>query len=216
MELKLQDFITAMAVTSDVDNLSKDTPQVMRRENSAIQKTSTFVVSINEPHDMILPLNVVWLCYDGTSSYYKKALKRISKDVDENGFFTNTWEVLYFYDDIWLDQFYDAEDSDKLSNAVIPTGATTDTLGLVRLSYPAPEGEEGMPIVVSEGDPRLTDAREPLPHTHPEIPTSMLQHANGVVTIANGEPSVGKCLRATSETSATWDFLTEDDIQPAT
>lgn len=215
MELKLQNYINAIEITSDVENLSKDTPQVMRRENTAIQKTSTFVVAINEPHDMILPLNVIWVCFDGTSGLYKKALKRVSKDPDENGQLVQTWEVLYFYDDLWHDQYYDAEDKDKLSNVVIPSGATTDTLGLVRLSHPAPEGDEGMPVVVSEGDPRLSDAREPLPHVHPEIPATMLQHANGVVTVMNGEPAVGKVLKATSETSATWDFLTEDDIQPA-
>ena len=213
MELKLQNFIDAMGVTSDVDNLSQDTPQVMRRENTAIQKTSTFVVSILEPVGMILPLNVIWLCYDATSGNYKSALKRVSKDADPGGAYTYSWEVLYFYDDIWLDQAYDAEDSDKLSNAVIPAGATTSTLGLVKLSTPSTT--PGMPIVVTEEDERLSDPRTPKAHSHAEIPATTLQHANGVVAINIGEPAIGKVLMATGPGSAGWAFLTADQIQPA-
>lgn len=211
MELRLQTFIDAIGITSDVDNLSKDTPQVMRRLNAAIQRTSTFVVAIEEPDNMILPLNVIWVCFDSTSKYYKQALKRKSKDADPSGDFTHTWEVLYFYQDIWEEQVYDAADQASLTNIQIPTGATTSKLGLVKLSH-AP-ADALLPVVVVEGDPRLSDARTPKPHSHAEIPATMLQHSNGVVTIANGQPAVGKVLKATGNDSATWDHLTQADIQ---
>lgn len=211
MELKLQTFIDAMAITSDVDNLSENAPQVMRRVNTAIQKTSTFVIAVNEPLGMILPINVIWLCYDSTSPHYRHALKRISKDADENGKYTNSWEVLYFYEDIWGDQEYDAEDRESLSNVVVPGGATTTLLGLVKLS--AVPADALMPVVISEGDVRLTNARDPLPHSHMEIPATQLKHATGIVTIANGTPAIGKCLKALGPNSATWDFLLAEDIQ---
>jgi hypothetical protein len=209
VELRLQKFIDAMQITSDIDNLDNDAPQVMRRTSSAIQKTSTFVVSKAEPHDMILPLNVIWLCFDPSSSYYKNALRRVSKDADSNGSFEHTWEVMYFYDDIWGDQYYDGEDMNNMTGNT-PGAATTTSLGLVTL-VGTPDDPQN-PAVILEGDTRLSDPRVPLPHSHPEKPATMVQHDDGILTIANGTPAPGSMLISTSTTEAAWRIPTEDDL----
>lgn len=208
-ELRLQKFIDAIQITSDIDNLDNDAPQIMRRTSSSIQKTSTFVVATKEPHDMILPINVIWFCFDKTSQYYKQALKRISKDPDPSGSFEHTWEVLYFYEDIWADQSYAQEDLDKLTGD-IPGAATTSTLGLVMLTTD-PE-DPAAPRVILEGDSRLSDPRDPKPHSHPEKPATMLQHDDGVLTIDNGVPAAGSMLISTSATTAAWRKPTEADL----
>lgn len=210
VELRLQKFIDAIQITSDIDNLDNDAPQVMRRTSASIQKTSTFVASKSEPHDMVLPLNVIWICYDPNSRYYKNALRRISKEPDTNGSFEHSWEVMYFYDDIWGNQYYDAEDMQNLT-AKIPGAATNTTLGLVTI-VGTPE-DPANPAIILEGDSRLSDPRTPLPHSHPEKPATMLQHDDGILTITAGSPAQGSMLISTSATEATWRIPTEDDIE---
>tara|TARA_Y100001963_G_scaffold139226_1_gene204828 strand:+ start:3733 stop:4368 length:636 start_codon:yes stop_codon:yes gene_type:complete len=206
-ELRLQKFTDAIRITSDIDNLDNDAPQVMRRTSASIQKTSTFVVAKIEPHDMVLPLNVIWFCFDPNSSYYNKALRRVSKDPSAS--FEHTWEVLYFYSDLWLDQHYAPEDLDKLT-ADIPGAATVSDLGLVLLAT-APE-DPNNPVVILEGDSRLTDARDPKPHSHPEKPATMLQHSDGVLTIKNSAAVAGALLFSTSTTEAEWRKPTPEDL----
>lgn len=212
MEKRLQDFVLAVGITSDIANLDSTAPQVIYKNNPSIAKTSTFVIGKNEPHDMVLPLNVVWLDWNPNSPTYRHAKVRESKDADPSGTYVHTWRTLYFYDEIWTDQAYDQEDSDAISNGEAPGPATITELGLVRLAT-AWTGQ-GYPAVLVEGDPRLSDPRVPKDHTHPEKPATSLAHDSGaVVTITSGTPEAGAVLMATSSTSAGWAKIREEDLQ---
>ena len=212
MEKRLQDVILALGVASDIDNLNAKTPQVVYKNNPSIAKVSTFVVSQDEPHDMVLPLNVVWLDWNPNSSTYRHALVRESKDVDPEGKYNHTWRVLYYYEDIWTDQYYDQDDLDTIGSGDAPGAATINDLGVVRLARPW-DGA-GFPAAIVDGDPRLSDDRYPKPHTHPEKPASQLAHESGaVVTITSGVLVEGAVLKATSATTAGWRKIKEEDLQ---
>ena len=214
MELLLQRYIAGLEVVSDAGNLSEETPQVMRRTNPSVGKTSTFVCALLEPWNMILPLNVIWIDFNPNSDTYRHALRRVSKDADPQNVDRNhTWEVLYYLEHIWVEQYYDADDLAAIGSGETAGAASTTEMGIVLISHDPAEGQT--PIAIVEGDPRLTDAREALPHSHAEIPATELQHADGVVAISNGTPEVGSVLKASSPTSAGWSKLMEADITPA-
>ena len=214
MERKLEEFIAASATVTDVANLSPDMPKILRITSPAINKTITFVVSVIEPHQMVLPLNVVWLCFDATTNRYEKAFGRISKEASaDTPDLMHTWKELYFYEEAMGEQAYDAVDQAKLGDMVSVQVATTDSLGVVALASAPPEGEEGMPRVLLEGDPRMTDAREPLEHSHTEIPATILKHESGQVTIVNGTATEGFAIVADSATSASWKKIKQADLQ---
>lgn len=208
MELRLEELIGALRTSSGIDNLSNDTPVILHHTNPLTLKTVTIVCSVDEPVNLVLPLNVNWFNFDPTSQYYLKALKRSSKDAA--GDYDNTWDLVDTYDPIWEDQFYDADDTDAIGSGSASGPASTTTAGLVRLS--AEPQNPGTPVVVVEGDPRLTDARPPTAHSHAEIPATVLQHASGTVTISGGTPADKSVLVADGPTSATWRQLEQSDI----
>lgn len=210
MELLLQRYIAGLEIVSDAGNLSEETPQVMRRTNPSVGKTSTFVCALLEPWNMILPLNVIWIDFNPNSKTYRHALRRLSKDADPAGQYNHSWEVLYYLDHIWTEQFYDADDLAAIGSGETAGAASTTTMGIVLISHDAPDGST--PTAIVEGDPRLSDAREALPHNHDEIPATQLQHSDGIVAISNGTPEAGAVLKASGPNAAGWSKLVSADI----
>lgn len=209
MELRLQQLIANLEQVSNVRNLDSNNPIVVRISHPTNSKVSVIVCSTSEPNTLILPLNVIWFSFDPTSEYFRKALKRVSKTPSSP--FQNTWSVITTYDEVFIDQYYDADDTELLTDTTIPEPATTTSLGIARLSYPAQVASN--PVVVTDGDPRLSDARNPLPHDHPEVPATMLKTSQGVVTISGSEaPTAGCVLVATSDTTAQWRKLRSSDL----
>lgn len=211
MEKRLQDLIGAMRVASDVENLDSATPILMRKSNPAINKTVSIICSEVEPHQMVLPLNVVWFVFDKASPYYMTALKRTSKDQSTQ--FNHSWKPLYYYAEAMEAQYYDEEDQDSIGNSQRIPVATTEEFGIVKLFSNPPTGQD--PVVVTSFDSRLTDARDPKDHTHAEIPAEILEHSTGQITIADGTPQAGFALVADSATAASWRRLTTNDVEPA-
>jgi len=85
-------------------------------------------------------------------------------------------------------------------------------MGVARLS--AAPLVSSNPVVVAEGDPRLSDARQPTAHTHDEVPATQIKTATGIVTIGGSEaPVAGATIVATGPTTAVWRKLTTSDIQ---
>lgn len=211
-DLKLQKLIESLEVASDVRNMDETNPIVHRLSNPTIRKVTAIVCGVREPMNLILPLNVTWFVFDPLSPYYKMALRRKSKTTVANSGFVHQWELVDTIDQVFVDQFYDAEDTALLNENEPVPAATTLVPGIARLSYPAKDATD--PIVVSETDPRLTDARTPKAHSHPEKPATKLKTKTGVVTIDQSKPPVvGATLVATSPTSAEWRVLTSSDIQ---
>lgn len=164
MQLKLQQYIEALGKATDMLNVNPRVPILVRVKHPEVNKTYTFACSHFEPKNIVLPANVTWMCFDPNNSLkYKIAFQRTSKSYDEQGVENNTWRQLYFYAHIWANQSYDPADISLVVN-LIPQPAKTDAVGLGRLSQANAESR-----VVGEGDSRLTDARNPVGHTHGDI-----------------------------------------------
>lgn len=210
MELRLQQLIEDFERVSNVRNLDPNNPIVMRISHPTNATVHVIVCALTEPKTLVLPLNVTWFVYNPQHQFYRRALRRVNKQAST--VFDHTWELIDRYDQVFVDQYYDAEDTERLSDNSGPPPAQVDTMGIARISVPAEVPSN--PIVVTEGDPRLTDARVPLAHTHPEEPARQLRTSTGVVTIAgSAAPVAGAVLVATSATTAEWRRLRTSDIQ---
>lgn len=209
-ELKLQQLISSLEIASDIRNMDEANPITHRLSNSTIRKVTAIVCAVKEPSHLVLPINVTWFVFDPTSPYYRQALRRVSKSPMTNGF-EHTWQVVDTIADVFADQYYDAEDTTLLNASDPVPVASTSVQGIAKLSY-TPE-DASNPVVVGEGDPRLTDARTPKAHSHAEIPATQIKTKTGVVTISQSNPpTVGATLVATSSTTAEWRQLTSSDI----
>lgn len=210
-DLKLQKLIESLEVASDIRNMDDTNPIVHRLSNPTVRKVTAIVCSVREPATLILPINVTWFVFDPLSPYYKMALRRKSKTTVANSGFVHQWELVDTIDEVFVDQTYDSEDSALLTENEPVPAATTTVQGIARLSFAPVDATD--PVVVGEGDPRLTDARTPKAHSHPEVPATKLKTKTGVVTINQSvAPVVGAVLVADSPTSATWRKLSSSDI----
>ncbi len=214
MEKRLEDLMKAFFVASDIENLDGATPILMRKSNPAINKTVSFICSVVEPTQMVLPLNVVWFNFDKSSPYYNTALKRVSKEAPESGELVQTWEALYYYVDAMSAQYYDEEDQGAIGDSQKVPIADMETFGIVKLFENPEDGEEARVILTS--DDRLSDPRNPLEHSHVEIPASMLAHSTGHLTIVDSAPVIGSTLVASSATECSWRKLKDTDIETTT
>lgn len=212
MERRLEQLIEDFERVSNVRNLDSNNPIVMRISHPTNASVHVIVCSLDEPKTLVLPLNVTWFVYDPLSPNYRQALRRESKNVDPAGIYEHEWINVTTYDEVFVDQFYDEDDTELLSDNSGPSPAQTDVLGIARLSHPA--DVRSNPVVVTEGDPRLSDARVPLAHTHPERPARQLKTSVGVVTIEGSDaPTSGAVLVATSDKTAEWRKLRTSDIR---
>ncbi len=212
MEAKLQQQIESLERVSDIQNMDENNPIIHRLSNPTIRRVTTVVCSHKEPHNLVLPLNVVWFVYDPLSPYFRRALKRVSKNPNTAAKTQHQWRVIETMLELNEEQYYDSEDSDILNNDESVPLATQAIAGIARLSHPPADPAD--PIAVGEGDPRLSDARAPLPHSHAETPATMLKTKTGIVTISgSAAPEPGATLVATSATTAVWRKLTSSDVQ---
>lgn len=209
MEKRLENLIIDMERVTYLRNLNDTNPIVTRLSHPSIAKVTAIVCAQSEPSDLILPLNVTWFDLNPQSPNYRRALRRSSKE-PSNGF-EHTWELLSEFDEVFVDQEYDAADTELLTGADSVPPATTETAGTVRLSA-EPENPNS-PAVVVEGDPRLSDAREPTAHTHPQRPAVALRTlSSNVIISGSAQPEIGSVLMATSPTSAEWRKVKTSDI----
>lgn len=211
MERKLEDFIRDMERVSKVYGMAEDNPVVTRLSKPSLATLSVVVLAEEEPDSLVLPLNVTWINLDPTSTHFRRALRRASKTPTAP--YNFEWEVLDLYDDVFVDQYYDAGDEAIVSAGGVNSAATVNDLGLVKLTE-AP-ADPNSPVAVEESDPRLTDDRTPTAHTHPQDPAASLATTTTNVVINNSNPpTAGMVLVATSSTEASWRELTNADIQP--
>lgn len=214
MEKRLEDLMKAFNVASDIENLDGSTPILMRKSNPAINKTVSFICSVVEPTQMVLPLNVVWFNFDKSSSFYNTALKRVSKEAPESGEFEHSWKPLYYYDEAMEAQYYDEEDQGAIGDAQKVPIADMETFGIVKLFENPSEGEEAR--VILDTDARLSDARAPLEHMHDEIPATMFAHSTGHLTMVDSAPVIGATIVAKNATECEWRKLKDTDIDTTT
>jgi hypothetical protein len=214
MELKLERLIEAQRVISAVDSLDSNLPVVVRTQDPETSLTVAVVCSVIEPTEIILPMNVIWICFDKRSTLYAQALKRVSKAADPmTPGLKQTWEVLYFYEDVFEEQYYDPEDIEDVNTE--PVGpANVTTLGIVLLNVPSISS--GVPHIISDGHESLTNRRVPTAHSHPEKPATILyvseiEELEQIEIIDQPAPEVGMALCSTNQTLQ-WRKLTVADL----
>lgn len=213
MERQLMQIVESLLVVSNVQNMDAVNPIVHRLSNNTIRKVTTIVAALREPSNLILPLNVIWFDYNPQSVYYKKALRRVSKEPDTVRGYTHTWEVIETMQEFNVDQAYDAEDTEALNQPSPIPLASMREMGIARLSVPPLNSTA--PIVVGEGDPRLSDARTPKYHTHAEKPATMILTRGGRTIRINTDvaPVIGATIVYQGNDRAVWRQLTTSDIQ---
>lgn len=210
-EKRLEDLVNTLEHLSDINNQSEDTPIVMRHTDVVSNRTVAIVCSQVEPINMVLPLNVVWFCFKPESPLYKQALKRTSKDPGtfQSQDIEQSWDILYFYEDILENQVYDPADLSLIQVSGTPF-ATITQLGKVRLTQDPLD--TNLPVAIVDDDPRMFNDRDPLPHTHPEVPATMLSHATGHSVVQDSVPSIGAVLLHDDQGDLSWRQLLEEDL----
>lgn len=211
MEYKLEQLISNLEKLSGINEQSEDTPIVMRHTDVSTNRTYAIVCAQGEPINMVLPMNVVWICFRPDSMLYRKALRRISKNdgIFQSENIKQDWEVLYFYEDVLEEQVYDPSDLTLVGVSPVPF-ATTEALGKVRLSIDPIDSD--YPVAIVEGDERLSNPRTPNAHTHEEKPATMLAHATGHANIIDSVPEVGAALLFDAAGDLVWRKIKPDDL----
>lgn len=210
MELRLEKFIDAAEIIGNMGDLNNETPVVLRYQDPESLRTITFVCSQVEPTRMVLPANVVWVNFDRNSIYYKQALKRTAKTSGSHAEFDHSWELLYFYADVFSTQYYDPADLADLDDERVGY-ATVSDMGIAKLSTVPTNSEQ--PRIISEGHYTLTNDRDPTDHSHPEKPATKLKTVSSFVTIiSQPTPMIGMALVCDSHLTASWRRLTESDV----
>lgn len=211
-ELRLDQLIEDLERVANLQNMDPLNPIVVRLSHPTNRTVTAIVCAQREPSTLVLPLNVTWIDFDPLSLNFRKALRRVSKVEDTVNGREHTWEIIENYADVFVTQFYDDADTALLTTQNPVPAASTQILGVARISVPAQVASN--PVAVAEGDPRLSDARAPTAHTHEEQPATQIKTATGVVTVGGSEaPVAGAVLVAQSATTATWRKLTTSDIQ---
>lgn len=211
-ELRLDQLIDDLESISNLQNMDPLNPIVVRLSHPTNRTVTVVACAQKEPSLLILPLNVTWIDFDPLSANYRKALRRVSKNEDAVHGRDHTWEIIENYSDVFVTQYYDAEDTAQLTTQNPVPAASPTIMGVARISVAAQVPSN--PVAVAEGDPRLSDARQPTAHTHEEQPATQIKTATGVVTIGGSEaPVAGAALVATGPNTAVWRKLTTSDIQ---
>jgi hypothetical protein len=204
------DFSQAVRHIAELRGVSALNPVVVRLTNPAVAALIIVVAALEEPATQILPLNVLWLNMNATSPTFMRLMVRTEKGTGTGGL-THKWAAIALFSEVTAVQTYDAEDRTRIEAGILVSPASTSRLGIARLSCNAVALNS--PIVVGDNDPRLTDARTPLPHTHPLPPITSIKTATGEVLIDQTvTPEEGMVLYATSAATAQWKFLAHSDI----
>lgn len=204
MELKLENFIKALELTTNIHQ-QNEAPIIVRITDDASGTSTVFCCSYHVPRYVMLPIEAVWIDFNPESETYRHAYVRTVKGETPDG---DAWEELYFYADAFGDQAYDPDDTAMISVA-LPSPATTVTHGIGYLSAGTIDS-----LVVVEGDERLADPRTPLPHDamHVEQPATMIASESGVKLIKNQvAPEINATLVHEGD-EYVWRKLKEADI----
>jgi hypothetical protein len=106
MELRLQKFIEGCAAIADSRNIGNLNPVVLQIDQPNLSTKFVVICSLEEPSNLGMPMNVVWVNLNPTSSDYQKAFKLTS--LDPQGGRNLGWTELFTYLEVFsIQQYYD-------------------------------------------------------------------------------------------------------------
>lgn len=195
--------------------------QITLSENDTAEARNFIVVcSYTEPTFSEVPYNCLWLNVNMGSPDFGLLRRRISHVTD--GAFRGTWEDIVDMPHLYaMSQIYrfvvenPADLGMDISDTTLPH-ATTRVMGVVTLQVDHPDTE-----AVSGNDPRMTDARYPTVHDHPDYPRSKIKiNATQYALVEGNKPNPAAVLTlyAAHPTDrdvflARWTNLKADDVE---
>lgn len=210
VDKRLFDFVQSVRKIADLRGVAVGNPIVLRVTIPTSGHLVVVVCGMEEPVNAILPLNALWLNLNASSGYYLSMMRRIEKDTGTGGY-VHKWSSVTTFDALDVMQYYDDADKDRLQSTINVGNADINKLGLVRLSVNPLSSS--MPIAVGNNDPRLTDSRTPLPHTHVLPPITQFKSATTTINVDQTvTPEAGMVLYALSSTLVTWKHLAHSDV----
>ena len=167
MELKLQEFIDAVAVMADLANMDVLNPTIFQIEKPLTATRFTVAGSKSEPSLNLIPMFTTWVVLDPTNAYYMQALRlkdtfdptTVTTIPQQDPNINAWWHVVRTYDEIFNDpQYYVGLRGPKgdtgATGAAGPTGATGAT---------GPQGPAGDSANLGTGVLAITGADSLLP-----------------------------------------------------
>lgn len=197
--MTLTEFVDEkLAIALDYRGLSKYNPVEIVIEGNG--QTFVVLVSYLEPDTLTVPHNVSWIMADPEHADYKVLMRRVdAENYDGNGY-RGSWSVLSTVETIFDEPQFFKKDSDPILGEVEqfrPPIATDKSYGGFYVSHVEP-GTEAAPVVVGTNDLRMSNPRDPKPHSHPNTPATMLTAGDGTTKYANvstvNDPVAGQML----------------------
>lgn len=110
MGVRLNQLIDRCLEISGGRGLSESKPIVVKIKEPTLFRETLIAVAYDEPHELILPLNVTWIDANPNSVDYFKAFKRVSKT--PSGGFNNSWDEVNTYEEVFEPpQYWAPEDT---------------------------------------------------------------------------------------------------------
>lgn len=195
--------------------------QITLTENDTAEARNFIVVcSYTEPTFSEVPYNCLWINVNMGSPDFGLLRRRTSHVTD--GAFRGTWEEIvdmpHLYSVSQVYRFVVENPADlgmDISDTALPH-ATTRVMGVVTLQSDHPDTE-----AVSSSDPRMSDARYPNEHDHPDYPRSKIKiNATQYALVEGNKPDANSVLliHAPHPTNrdvflARWDHLKVEDVE---
>lgn len=203
--MTLTEFVDEkIAIALNYRGLSKFNPVEIIVEGNA--KKFVVLVSLLEPDTLTVPYNVTWINADPNHEDYKVLMRRVDAEKYDDKDYRGSWSVLSTVEEIYNEEQYFKKDADPILGAVPdfrPPLASKDRFGGFTLSSGSVIVDPLVPIVVGDNDERMSNARPPLPHSHGDVPRTMLSAGDGsdkYVLVPSTDPVAGCLLFITEET----------------
>lgn len=202
--MTLTEFVVEkIAIALNYRNLSLHNPVEILVEGNGT--TYVVLVSLLEPDTLTVPYNVLWINADPEHEDYAVLMRRVDAEKYDDKDYRGSWSVLSTLDEIYTEEQYYKKDSDPILGEVQqfrPSLASTVSSGgfFVTANGTTPENDR---IAIGTNDPRMSNPRAPLAHSHPDVPRTLLSTGDGsgrYVSIPSTDPVAGYLLFITAAT----------------
>lgn len=199
--MTLTEFIDEkIAIALQYRGLSRFNPVEILIEGNG--KQFVVLVSLLEPDTLTVPYNVAWINANPEHEDYKVLMRRVDAEKYDDKDYRGSWSVLSSIDEIFEEVQYFKKESDPILGEIqdfLPGLASVNRYGGFETSFDSllPPGDR---VVVGDNDIRMSNPRAPRPHSHPDIPRTMLAAGDGsdkFVSVIGSDPKNGELLFVT-------------------
>ena len=119
MEQRLSNLVSSLMRLADIRNLDDTNPVIITLSSEAGNPTIV-IVSYYEPYIGDYPVNVSWINADPASAGYQYIYKRVDYTPDPVSGTNNTWQLLYYYNDVFNPpQYYLGQTADQITQEIL-------------------------------------------------------------------------------------------------